>query len=234
MNKLSHSLFWPPRQYITYPRPDTPDAIVVAALAEMIEALRSQVEVEIGRLIPAAPIAVPHLSQLYETTLEAACDSIGLRCIQVFQRKRFSESLVYHENALLAGLGLGLCYYADGFEAVLTSDVRSAYEVESFAYADFSLGSRMRYSNPKEDFCWEEVRKFISLPLVGTVVQRPTRIVLYGDKGANRKFKQVVNETLQPHFSPDEQPEWIESSIFTAAIGAAELAKRKPYWGLGP
>lgn len=109
MNQLSHSLFWPPRQYITYPRPDPPNATAVAILAEMLDALRSEVEAEIGGSAPSAAITVPHLSQLYDTTLQAACDAIHLQCVQIFQHEDFRESLTHHENALIAGHGLGLC-----------------------------------------------------------------------------------------------------------------------------
>lgn len=92
----------------------------------------------------------------------------------------------------------------------------------------------MRHNNPKEAFYWEEVRRLVSLPLAGTIAQKPTKIILHGDRSADQKFQQVLKETLQQLLAPDERAEWIESTVFTAATGAAELAKRKPYWGLGP
>jgi hypothetical protein len=192
----------------------------------------------------------PPLHRLIEEAFEAA----GLNYIQIVRRSAWGEPVVFPENSIVAGHGLGLCYpytsntpcrgtpdhyllptelyyivgyYRNALEVTATSSVMDAYSVHPSPYLDYNLGADMLKTEGPEVY-WEGVRRFLATTLTWRI---PTKVILYGEFGSDQKMRETVQEALKIYLP--NKPEFVEDGLnpmYVGAFGAAEFAKRQPYW----
>jgi hypothetical protein len=193
--------------------------------------------------------------------LRAAFAAAELEYIQIAQFSYSGEPVLFPENSVLAGHDLGLChpytstpdcvrkdgivtlpteayyyvgYYANALEVTVTSQVVIAYGIVPYPYQDHNLGAE-ELERQSPDVYWGGVRRLLAMPLVQFAHRVPTKVIMYGDSGADEKMKATVQEVLHEYLA-DKMPEWVDDGVdpvYAGAFGAAEFAKRKPYWGLG-
>lgn len=91
----------------------------------------------------------------------------------------------------------------------------------------------MRHHNPIEAFYWDQVRKVLHVPLIDHAFRRLRKVVYYGEYSADKQLKSVVEVVMRSFLDKEDMPDIVEDgidSVFTGALGAAELAECKPYW----
>lgn len=189
--------------------------------------------------------------------IQEALAVVGLEYVQIVRFSYTGEPVLFPENSVIAGHGLGICqpytcdrsclgppdnrslpvevyyyvgYYANALEVSLSSTVLDAYDVVPHPYLDYNLGTESREHQNSEVY-WEGVRRLLTIPLIEHV-WKPTKVVMYGDSGADQELKEAMRGVLAEHLP--EMPQWVEDDLdpkYVGALGAAELAKRKPYWG---
>ncbi|SMY27410.1 unnamed protein product [Zymoseptoria tritici ST99CH_1A5] len=238
----------------------------VSTLANMLRSLTTAAADRLGHPVLSASASMPaHIASLHQLVsplhnlIEEAFATIGLEYVQIVRFAYSGEPVLFPENSVLAGHGLGLCqpytsdksclgppehrtlpsevyyfvgYYANVLEVSLSSTVLTADGVVPHPYLDYDLGAETLERQSPEVY-WDSVRRLLTIPLVAQVWE-PTKVIMYGDFGADEKMKEVVKEVLGKHVP--EIPEWVEDGVdpkYVAALGAAEFAKRKPYWGYG-
>ncbi|KXT00392.1 hypothetical protein AC578_3359 [Pseudocercospora eumusae] len=127
-------------------------------------------------------------------------------------------------------------YHPDALELILTHTTTLAYGVNPVSWPNYNLGAKARGQNPEEEFYWEEVRQLLSSPFIGAVPYsvKVTRVILYGTHGEDEKLRSTVRDVLATFLDPEDPlPVWIEDEVdstYAGALGAAEFAKRQPYW----
>lgn len=163
---------------------------------------------------------------------------------------------IHAAQVILAGHGLGLCqpwetekncdcemylprevyllaaYYSYGVEFVLTEETTSVYDVRAYTYNNYSLGFR---SKPTEEPAirsyWDDLRDLLRTVLRDHTGLKPRTLILYGDKCTDTGFQAAVDEVLGEVLG-SERPQRLRDGVdptFAGALGAAELAKRKPW-----
>ena len=124
-------------------------------------------------------------------------------------------------------------YYSNELEVIDVHPSRSVYGQIPTPYLDYRLGASMRYQNPDESYYWEEVRKFLSLPFIYHSYGTVDKVILYGNCSKDEKLRATVKEVLGTFIDEDETPDFVDDdidSVFAGAFGAAEFAKRDPYF----
>ncbi|KAF7197649.1 hypothetical protein HII31_00988 [Pseudocercospora fuligena] len=170
---------------------------------------------------------------LYPENVQLAGHSLGLcqpytssdHCLEDDDQLRNLTSEVYY----LVG------YYSGALEAIATTPTALAYGITPDPYPDYRLGANARNDNPDEDFYWQEVRRLLSKPFIRGMIRNPSKIVMYGDHGKDERLTAMVDEIFASFLGDQDMPTWVEDgvdAVFAGAMGAAEFAKRKPYWGL--
>ncbi|KAK2781571.1 hypothetical protein FQN53_000512 [Emmonsiellopsis sp. PD_33] len=124
-------------------------------------------------------------------------------------------SISYTRNALIstwATEGMGFAFPA----------------ADRFQEGDFKLGSARRYDNPKEEYYWAAVRDVISRPvfMANDNIDREThRVLLHGEDALDERFRDVLSDVLQDVL-PNNPPVFEMDTLYAAARGASEMAKR--------
>ncbi|SMR61188.1 unnamed protein product [Zymoseptoria tritici ST99CH_3D1] len=245
--------------------PDFPHcASCVSTLAAMLRSLSIAAANRLGQPIASASASmsahdagvhqpVPPLSNL----IREAFSVVGLEYVRIMDFTYSGEPVLFPENSVLAGHGLGLCqpytsngsclgtpdhrtlplevyyyvgYYANALEVSLSSAVETADGVVPHPYVDYSLGTEMLQYQSSEVY-WSSVRRLLTMPFLEQIWE-PTKVIMYGDFGADEEMKKAIREVLGERLT--KMPEWVEDGVdpkYVAALGAAEFAKRKPYWG---
>lgn len=227
----------------------------------MVRLLRAAAESQLGVAIPAASATLPgaHWTRTTNSIIKEAFREADIEYLQIAQYGQWGEPLIFPENSVLAGHKIGLChpytsphtclhkgnpdlpcesyyfvgYYGNEIEVTTTSDVYGAYSVNPYPFVDFHLGAEMRHRNPDESYYWEEVRKFLSKPMIQFSWRKPSKVILYGDRSGEPRLRDTVMEVLKSWLKEEEMPDWIDDGLnatFVGAMGAAEFAKRKPFW----
>ncbi|EMC97841.1 hypothetical protein BAUCODRAFT_31846 [Baudoinia panamericana UAMH 10762] len=239
----------------------------VSVLAPMIEALVSVGEAQLGGPIVAASATMAQRNAISRwghpatDLVMAAFSKAKIRYLPIVISSYLGEPLLYPENSIQAGHGLGLCrpynssqtclhdgtqpqlayetyylvgYYANALEVTSTTPSLSAYGTSPAPKVDYQLGAEMRYEKLDEAYYWEEVRKFLSMPFVNIPRRKPTKVILYGEHGSDMRLRETVKDVLKAFMHEDaEMVQWVDDGLgptYVGAMGAAEFAKRKPYW----
>ena len=265
------SISWEPENYIA-PRSQeiqaTDSRIPPHALSTLIVMLRSLVnesEHRLGQPVTAAAVSMPcrnainHWGSPVADLVREAFSWIGLEYLEIVSASYYGEPLLYPENVVLAGHGLGLCqpytspysclddesqllpgvsyflvgHHANALEVIITSTTYVAYGVTPGNFLDYNLGAEARHRNPDEEYYWEQVRQLLHIPLIRRKLETPSKLVYYGDYSDDIHLRTVVREVMRSFLDEDDMPETVADGIdpvFAGAFGAAEFAKRKPYW----
>ena len=199
------------------------------------------------------------LGQSGRRSCERGLSWIGLEYLEIVSASYYGEPLLYPENVVLAGHGLGLCqpytspysclddesqllpgvsyflvgHHANALEVIITSTTYVAYGVTPGNFLDYNLGAEARHRNPDEEYYWEQVRQLLHIPLIRRKLETPSKLVYYGDYSDDIHLRTVVREVMRSFLDEDDMPETVADGIdpvFAGAFGAAEFAKRKPYW----
>ncbi|KAH8900333.1 hypothetical protein GQ53DRAFT_836243 [Thozetella sp. PMI_491] len=217
----------------------------VGTLSKMIRALQEEASNFVGEPVSAATISVPRLAALYGEDLIDAFEYLSLFHLEIF---RFYNYRPIHATlAAYVGHGLGLC--RDYRDAVACDkeelQIQSRYAL-SVSYTHTSLSSsiarvahayyleeawsfqdlRLGYDERHEESYWEAVREMIRSPVVkGSIRRNVTMVLVFGDATDKPRFRKILEEVVPDIV--DSEPEILDQQPeFSAAKGAAELAKR--------
>lgn len=242
-----------PRQYLRKARKalGLPASSEVGHLAKLLLALRSAVEEQVGPITSAAVTSM-NLIALYDEDLYDAFEYVGLKYI-TFPIGYVGHNILYETSAAYAGYGYGLCadyktdpeacqqeerdmndetvmavLYTDTVLSVSLSVLRSAYALwePSYRYlADFDLGYNANLGS--EDY-WSKVGlKLQEIMVENPGYERPSKILLMGDRTNSRKFAETLVKALGEQM-PEGLPEILsDGAVGVAARGVAEMAKRE-------
>lgn len=163
-----------------------------------------------------------------------------------------SKLLTISSSAALAGHGLSLCpnythpsechiddlqdvYYIVEYEKASLfayhTLARGAYYVIDRVQFDLNLGYASRHNNSNERYYWASVRQLLLRPLLETMYEIPSKIVLVGDKESvdDPVFRRVLGEVLAEFFK-ENIPEVIDGDPeYVQAKGVADFVRRRPY-----
>ena len=203
--------------------------------------------------------AINHWGSPVADLVREAFSWTGLEYLEIVSASYYGEPLLYPENVVLAGRNMGLCqpytspyscldddsqllpgvsyflvgYYANALEVIITSTTYVAYGVTPGNFLDYDLGAEARHRNPDEAFYWEQVRRLLHIPLMRRKLKTPSKLVFYGEYSDDIHLRTVVREVIRSFLNEEDMPETVADDIdpvFAGALGAAEFAKRKPYW----
>lgn len=245
-----------PRQYLRKARKAVglPASQDVGHLAKMLSGLRTVVEERVGPIMTAA-VTTMHLPALYDEDLHDAFEYVGLEYI-TFPVGDVGHNILYETSAAFAGYGYGLCsdyeadpeackneqwnmtdravmavVYTDTALSVSLSVIRSAYALWEPPYrylSDFDIGYQASLSSTAEYWATLGV-KLGEILIENPNYERPSMVMLMGDRIEEYKFREVLNKVLS-----EQTQEWPEvlskSGREVAAKGAAELAKREIFY----
>ena len=229
-----------------------PASTDVGYLAEVLSQLKVQVEEYLRQPIEAAGVTSPHLVALYQEDLQDAFEYVGLRYLTFPVR----YDVLYETSATYAGYGYGLCsdyterlsckeeqqdmasevvmavLYTRTVLTVTFSVMKSAYylyEPDNRHLTNFTLGYDARSQWASEGEYWVEVAKNLeALMAENPNYKRPAKVLLTGDQVHNKVFRQILDAVLRRQMT--DEPEIVsQDSLFAAAKGTAEMAKRLPY-----
>ena len=229
----------------------------VGHLADMLIALRSEVEKQLHVSIRSAYITMLHLSALYREDLDDAAEYAG------FESLAFPMSLLpgpydilYETSALYAGYGYGLCkdyedkvgykqeqHEMDSEVVMAVAFTRSAltvtlsimqsvyylYEPKQRHLSNFTLGFESDLRQKDEKAYWKAVEIHLAIILATfPLYERPGKVLLTGECTNNQTFQKTLQKVVADQM--DIPPTVLnEDTEFAAAKGAAELAKRVPW-----
>ena len=224
----------------------------VGHLADMLIALRSDVEKELHFDIRSAGITTLNLIALYQEDLHDAAEYAGFESLDL----PISYRILYETSASYAGYGYGICRdYEDeeGCEqeqtemdpevvmavaftqsalTVSLSITKSAYylyEPDHRHLSNFALGFESELRQRDEKSYWKAVEADLAKILVDyPSYERPGKVLLMGECSKDPTFRETLQGVLTDQMDKlpaiiDEDPE------FAAAKGAAEFAKRLPW-----
>ncbi|KAK6432912.1 hypothetical protein LTR95_010916 [Oleoguttula sp. CCFEE 5521] len=166
------------------------------------------------------------------------------------------EPLIFAENGIVAGHGLGLCqpytagsecrngtrapydvfyligYFGNELEITRTSRQWSAYQSWWYGFpSEQHLGRDSMHDNPDVEHYWDAVRQRLikSFSPSGHLSYNITKLIFYGDYAGNPRLRLEVTEVLHAF---GQRPQLVDDGIdpvYAGALGVAEFAKRKPY-----
>jgi len=224
----------------------------VGFLTKVLSDLLARVEEYLGEPVHSAGVTTPHLVALYQEDLQDAFEHVGLSFLKFPVR----YDILYETSAAYAGYGYGLCSdYTDpaacrnvqqdmGSEVVMAvlytrtaltisfSITKSAYylyEPDNRHLSDFTLGYDARTLWAIEGEYWNEVEwNLEKLMQENPYYKRPAKVLLMGDCVQDEEFIRRLEGALSRQMAdmPDISS---QDSLFVAAMGAAELAKRISY-----
>ena len=252
--KVGDSLIDSPRQILRKARKaiGLPASEDVGHLADMLIALRSEVEKKLHFGIKSAGITTLHLAALYREDLHDAAEYAGFESLDF----PLPYDILYETSASYAGYGFGLCKdYKDKegcnkeqtemdsevvmavafTQSVLTvtlSVMKSAYYLWEPDYrhlSNFTLGFESGLRQKDEKRYWEAVETHLAKIMVERpYYERPEKVLLMGECINDRVFQQRLQKVLADQM--DDPPAVInDDPEFAAAKGAAEFAKRLPW-----
>lgn len=226
-----------------------PSSRDIGVLSNMIQALRDQALLFVGKPIRAAAASIPHLAALYGEDLLDAFEYLGLVYLEFYPFSNFRP--IHASIAAYAGNGLGFCAdyrnitackeeelqipaffaltIAYTHRSLTASQARlgNAYDIrEETAMENLTLGYDSRHGYSDKDAYWEAVRDVLRHRVVTSAIQRNfSKVLLHGDAVEVPKFRAALEEVLEEvvEGTPgmvDQQPE------MSAAKGVAEMAKR--------
>ncbi|KAL6706501.1 hypothetical protein ACN47E_005440 [Coniothyrium glycines] len=240
-------------------RPTNRDA---RTLSKFLVRARAAFEAELGEAITTIAPTIFNIRPEEEQDMGDALDFVGLRSARERSRYMFSglnTAYVDSEaNAAFAGLGMGLCedwqddrkcqsqarknpertvLYINFDNSSLTASAHqfsSPYKGVMYNYiANTDLGwwNLPIFEVPRAKF-WTQIHEAIE-KIAGSLWTPPGRIVLMGEHGGDKEFRDVVEAALWGVLEVDVgnmlQVNTVEDSLTLAARGAAELAWRHGY-----
>lgn len=255
-NHLGESWDDMPRQYLRKARKaiGLPASSDVGDLANMLLDLRATVEEQVGP-ITSAGVTTMNLVALYDEDLHDAFEYVGLEYL-TFPVGYVGHNTLYETSAAYAGYGYGLCtdyktdpeackheqynmtdeavmaiLYTDTVLSVSLSVIRSAYALWEPPYrylADFNLGYTHNVKMNLKEY-WSAVElKLQQIMIENPRHERPSKVLLMGDRANDREFKEALAKTLGEQ--TEDMPEILsEGAVGVAARGAAEMTKREGY-----
>lgn len=207
-----------------------------------------------GIRVNSAAASVPRLVALYDEDLYDAFEYVGLEYLQIMSVTAHRSFLTYETSAALAGHNNSLCpnmtipeecwndeSLSDNYLIVqYTEDSLFAYHSHTFkqgAYrlsddCEFSLdlGSASRNKNPNEEFYWAAVRKVLLRPLMYHSSQRPSSVILVGDRARDAAFRRTLNSVLEEWYQGQALPKVVDDDPeFVQVRGVAEFARRRKF-----
>ncbi|GAP91914.1 hypothetical protein SAMD00023353_7200360 [Rosellinia necatrix] len=231
----------------------------VGTLAVMLRALRRQASSFVGgggEPISAAVVSIPHLAALYGEDLYDAFDFLSLLPLKT--HPYWDLRPVQAAMAAYAGNGRGLCrdyrnatacraeeeeegkgplrhalavgYTRTSLTASLARVGWAYGDVEEFpAREDLRLGfDARREGGPGY---WARVRRVLRSPVVdGYIPRNVSMVVLFGDAAPEPEFRDVLGAVVDEVLGGPGRVEFVDREPeFSAAMGAAEMAKRVTY-----
>ncbi|KAK7752491.1 hypothetical protein SLS62_005459 [Diatrype stigma] len=230
-----------------------PSSRDVGTLSHMIRALRDHSSDFVGEPVSAAAISIPHLAALYGDDIQDAFEYLSLAYLEFFPFWNFRP--VSATIAAYAGNGWGLCRdyrdvaaceeeelqipsrFALAVSYTHTSLTTSQAHVASANYLEEGPTLEnllLGYDARHEESYWDAVRHMLRSPVVDSPVRRNISMVLLsGDATEKPEFREVLGEVVDA-VSHDGEPEIVDQQPgCSAAIGAAELAKRAIFKQMG-
>lgn len=230
-----------------------PGSDEVGAISTLLKDLRSAVEGHLGHSIDSAVVSTPHLVALYEEDLADVAEYLKLQ----LQYLPYWHNHVKETGAAYVGNGFGLCSnYTDPsscnaeMKAMPSEDVMAVLYTEEvltvtlskmqtawymweprYRYREFFfLGHDESHGGPKDEDYWGYVRQALTEIMVANpYYPRPTKVLLMGKCANNTRFRTVLEDGLGSLM--EKMPEILAGDVvYVAAKGAAELAKRGPYY----
>lgn len=225
----------------------------VDAISTLLKALQVAVEHHLGYNIIDNVVATPHLVALYEEDLADVSDYLGLK----LQYLPYWHNHITETGAAYVGYGFGLCsnytdppgcnaemkampsenvmavLYTKQALTVTLSKMQSAWYMwePRYRYREhLDLGHDALEEGSKEEYYWENVRQaLMGIMVANPYYPLPDRVLLMGDCANERKFRVVLDDALGSLMG--KFPSILaEDTVYVAAKGAAELAKRGPYY----
>ena len=203
-------------------------------------------------------MSVPHLVALYMDDVQDASEYAGIKYMEI---PGYYRPVLWETAVAYAGYGFGICVNFTDFDAcvaearkmpeltvsavrygrnALTTSLAILRTAESLWEPDyrhtenFTLGYYSRNVYPKEEDYWSDVRDELRKIMVQFhYAERPSKILLMGEEALNGRFQEVLRESMLSQM--DKMPEvHSNDTVFAAAKGTAELAKRAPYYVVPP
>ncbi len=188
----------------------------------MLSDLRAAIEEQVGP-ITAAGVTTVNLVALYDEDLHDAFEYVGLEYI-TFPMGYVGHNILYETSAAYAGYGYGLCtdydtdleacrneqynmtdevvmavLYTDTVLSVSLSVIRSAYALWEPPYrylANFDLGYNANVEMNPEEY-WSAVELKLQQTMIDNPgYERPSKVLLMGDRTNDREFKETLIEAL--------------------------------------
>ncbi len=221
----------------------------VGLLSELVQQLRQETELKLGHSIHSVVVSFSRNVALYEEDINDAIEYAGLRLLT----EHSFRLQPYELSAALGGTGLGLCenyhdiqkckeeqedfpykqvlaisYTRDALEVSLAG-MRSAYnpyEPENHHLIDWEAGESSLAGYSRPDAYWVMIRRKILELSYREYPKKPiTTILLLGESANNKEFERALTDALH-EFQDDLPIIHRADSLFLAAKGAAEFAKR--------
>jgi hypothetical protein len=233
--------------------PASRDSTVLSGFLRTVRsAIEAKIEVPISRIAPAFPRLAPHVQQ----DIQEALSLTGLSSTRV--DTGHGDTIVYEEaNAAYAGRGHGVCeewsFKSDCLSAKWPAKKQSVlyfnFDNSSFSVGAMSIQNAFQehaiylhgmdaklgwwnlpvYETPRAEF-WAKIHNMI-LEVLTPMSMPPSRIVLLGEHGADKKFEDVVKDAMWDKFEEFDVELMLSATTKTdvgtlAARGAAELGWR--------
>nr|OQO23041.1 hypothetical protein B0A51_10075 [Rachicladosporium sp. CCFEE 5018] len=236
-------------------------------LVDMLRALADVAALSLGHPVTSAAVSLPAHNRVHhfgefavEPILRNAIQTAGLEYLAIYDRDvTMGEPLVFAENTVVAGHGLGLCqpytatgmcengtrapydryyligYYSNELEITRTNSRWSAYDSWWYGFPSIqNLGHEAKHDNPNEEHYWDAVRVQLikSFGPGGSPFYNLTKLIYYGDFAEDKRLRSEVAQVLRMF---REKPEIVEDAVdpvYAGALGIAEFAKRKPYFDI--
>ena len=222
----------------------------VGIIANVLKNLRLECERKLGREVTAAVAARPKLPGITVEDLDDAMQYAGLRSLRAYNYL----GDVSETSAAFAGMGYGLCSKPRDLDicedeeaemplqyvlavslthnslivthTVLT-DANASWELKTVF--EYNLGLEALKNYRDVSIYWDKVRSTIRN--VALISDEPlTTLLLLGEDGTNAKFLEVLRDALGDTQGTTSASLGVLSttpdSLYVAAIGAAEFAKR--------
>ena len=225
----------------------------VGAISVMVSELLHATENRLGRKPDSVVAALPHLIALSEEDIADVSEYTGLR----LQYLPYWHNHVQETGAAYAGYGLGLCanytdqpacndemrampmetvmavLYTEQALTVTLSVMKSAlymWEPDHRHREYFDLRHDILEDSFREQYYWDAVRQaLLEIMAIHESYPRPDKVLLMGECADDKTFHAVLVNALGSLMK--DLPEILAvDTLYAASKGAAELAKRGPFY----